>query len=1158
MSLAAVDLDDKYTLDTGRIYLTGIQALVRLPMLQRQRDVAAGLNTAGFISGYRGSPVGGYDQQLWRAKGFLKQNHIHFQPGLNEDLAATAIWGSQQSNLFEDATYDGVFAYWYGKGPGVDRCGDVFKHGNMSGSSQHGGVLLIAGDDHAAKSSTLPHQSEHAFVATNIPVLNPAGVQEILDFGIIGIEMSRFSGCWVAFKTTAENMDSSASITIGPGRITTRLPDIDLPPGGLSIRWPDDWIEQEDRLHRHKIYAVRAFARSTGVDRMVVDGPKARLGIITTGKSYLDVRQALEDLGLDDRQAADIGIRLYKVGMPWPLEPDGARIFAEGLEEILVIEEKRALIENQLKEQLYNDPPAGRPRVIGKFDENGNWIQPSSGELTPARIARIIAGRIRRFHTSDTIEDRLNFLDRQEARIAKSNTEFARTPYFCSGCPHNTSTRIPDGSRATAGIGCHFMSVWMDRNTSTFTHMGAEGASWIGQAPFIKTNHVFANLGDGTYTHSGLLAIRAAGAAGVNITYKILYNDAVAMTGGQPADGGFTVPEIAAQVAAEGAREVRIVTDEPDKYLIGTKWPSGASIHHRDELDAVQRDLREVEGLTVLIYDQTCAAEKRRRRKRGIMVDPPKRIFINELVCEGCGDCGVVSNCVSVAPVETEYGRKRMIDQSACNKDYSCTKGFCPSFVNVIGGTVRKIRASEGHGADLFDVLPEPAQPRLDRPYGVMVTGIGGTGVVTIGALIGMAAHLEGKGVSVLDMTGLAQKGGAVVSHIRVAETPENLNAVRIAAGSARLLLACDMVTAAGTDSLAKVSRGETTAIVNTQETMTGAFTRNPDLAFPGAAFRDAIRAAAGENSTHFVDATRIATQLLGDSIATNLFMLGFAIQKGVVPVSLEAVERAVELNNVAVDFNKRALLWGRRAAHDIAVVENRATHPAPKPVHRDIADTLPAMIDKRVDFLSAYQNAAYGQRYLDLVRRVEIAERNRTPGFDGLTEAVVRHAFKLMAYKDEYEVARLFTDGNFERQLRDQFAGDYKLQFNLAPPLFAERDPETGELKKKVYGSWVLPVFRLLAGLKRLRGTRWDLFGYTSERKMERQLIEDYFVLMAEVADSLGPDNHAAAVELASIPDQIRGYGHVKDRHLAAAKSRKKQALTLFRNPDLRRTEAA
>ncbi|MDA9314188.1 indolepyruvate ferredoxin oxidoreductase family protein [Alphaproteobacteria bacterium] len=1157
MAEAAVTLDDKYTLDKGRVFITGVQALARLPMVQRQRDVLNGLNTAGFISGYRGSPLGGYDQQLWNARKFLENNHIKFQPGLNEDLAASAIWGSQQTNLFEGGKYDGVFGIWYGKGPGVDRCGDVFKHGNMSGPSKHGGVLLIAGDDHAAKSSTVPHQSEFAFVDASIPVLNPAGVQEILDYGVLGFEMSRFSGCWVAFKTTAENMDSSSSIDVSPDRINIELPDFAMPEGGLHIRWPDDWIEQEHRLHNYKLNAARAFARANKIDKLVIDSSNAKLGIVTTGKSYLDVRQALEDLGLSEEKAAAIGIRLYKVGMPWPLEPTGVHEFARGLEEILVIEEKRPLIENQLKEELYNHPSNKRPRIVGKLDEKQQPLQSAAGVLTANQIASVIASRIALFDQGSEIQRQLRIMEDREAQLVQSKTDFARTPYFCSGCPHNTSTKVPEGSRATAGIGCHFMSVWMDRDTSTFTHMGAEGTPWIGQAAFTETKHIFANLGDGTYTHSGALAIRASAASGVNITYKILFNDAVAMTGGQPADGGFTVPQIAAQVAAEGAKQVRVCSDDPDKYPIGTKWPENTTIHHRDELDNVQKELREIEGLSVLIYDQTCAAEKRRRRKRGTMIDPPKRIFVNELVCEGCGDCGVASNCVSVTPVETEYGRKRLIDQSACNKDYSCTKGFCPSFVNVIGGKVKKNKATETFGADLFEALPAPEQPKLEQPYGVIVTGIGGTGVVTIGALIGMAAHIEGKGVSVLDMAGLAQKGGAVISHIRIAKRPEDIHAVRIASGSAKLMLACDMVTAASVEGLSKVSKEETTAIVNTQETMTGAFTSNPDLPFPSAVFKDALRTAAGENSTHFIDASRITTNLLGDSIASNLFMLGYAIQKGQLPLSLEAIEQAIELNAVAVDFNKQALLWGRRAAHDLTSVEKLATPKVAKPVHREIASSLKEIKEKRIEFLTQYQNAIYAGRYELLVSKAEDAEQNLTPGFEGFALAVARYAFKLMSYKDEYEVARLYTDGTFLEQLNEQFEGDFKIEFNLAPPLISKRDFSTGYLKKQIYGPWLIHGFRVLAKLKGLRGTIWDIFGKTAERKQERLLIEDYFSLMEIVFSKLTRDNHGAAVELASIPEKIRGYGHVKEKAIIEAKSQERQVRAIFDNPELTKTAA-
>ncbi|MGE3784067.1 MAG: indolepyruvate ferredoxin oxidoreductase family protein, partial [Alphaproteobacteria bacterium] len=877
-ALAAVTLDDKYALEKGRIYLTGTQALVRLPLLQRQRDAAAGLNTGCFISGYRGSPLGGFDQALWSARRFVERNHIKFQPAINEELAATAVWGSQQIGLFPGAKYDGVFAVWYGKGPGVDRSGDALKHGNSAGTAPRGGVLALAGDDHTCKSSTLAHQSEFAFIDALIPVLNPAGVEDILDLGLYGWAMSRWSGCWVALKTVAETMDSSASISVDPGRVDIVLPqDFAMPPGGLNIRWPDPPLDQEMRLHRYKIPAAIAFARANRLDRIVIDPPKARFGIATTGKSYLDVRQALEELGIGEAEAAALGLRLYKVAMPWPLEPEGARRFAEALQEVLVVEEKRAVIETQLKDQLYNWPAARRPLVVGKFDGTGEWILPSNGELSPAQIARVIARRLAALGDAPSwLAERVARLDARERQIGAAGgnvVPFARTPYFCSGCPHNTSTRVPEGSRALAGIGCHYLSQFMDRNTATFTQMGGEGAAWIGQAPFVETPHVFANIGDGTYTHSGILAIRAAVAAGVTMTYKVLFNDAVAMTGGQPLDGGLTVPRVAAQLAAEGVRRVVIVSDEPHKY------PPGMTARHRDELDAVQRELREIAGVTAIVYDQTCAAEKRRRRKRGRFPDPPQRVFINDLVCEGCGDCSAASNCLSVVPVETEFGRKRAIDQSSCNKDFSCLKGFCPSFVTVHGGTPRKGRPADLAEDDL-PPLPEPALPPLDEPYGILVTGVGGTGVVTIGALLGMAAHLEGKGVAVLDQLGMAQKGGAVMSHVRIAAHPDQIHAVRIAAGGAHLLLGCDLVVSAGAEALSKLAPGTTRAIVNAHETITGDFTRNPDLPFPSRDLRAGIVTAVGQGGAEFIDATRLATGLLGDSIASNLFMLGYAYQK--------------------------------------------------------------------------------------------------------------------------------------------------------------------------------------------------------------------------------------------------------------------------------------
>ncbi len=1041
-ALAAVTLDDKYSLVTGRIYLTGTQALVRLPLLQRQRDAAAGLNTGCFISGYRGSPLGGFDQALWSARRFVERNHLKFQPAINEELAATAVWGSQQIGLFPGARYDGVFAVWYGKGPGVDRSGDALKHGNSAGTAPHGGVLALAGDDHTCKSSTLAHQSEFAFIDALIPVLNPAGVEDILDLGLYGWAMSRYAGCWVALKTVAETMDSSASISVDPGRVDIVLPqDFAMPPGGLNIRWPDPPLDQEARLHRFKIPAAVAFARANRLDRIVIDPPNARFGIVTTGKSYLDVRQALEELGIGAEEAATQGLRLYKVAMPWPLEPEGARRFAEGLDEVLVVEEKRAVIETQLKDQLYNWPADRRPRILGKFDEAGEWMLPSNGELSPAQIARVIARRLTALgDTPRWLGERITRLDARERQIGGNVVPFARTPYFCSGCPHNTSTRVPEGSRALAGIGCHYLSQFMDRNTATFTQMGGEGAAWIGQAPFVETTHVFANIGDGTYTHSGILAIRAAVAAGVTMTYKVLFNDAVAMTGGQPLDGGLTVPLVAAQLAAEGVKQVVIVTDEPHKYPPGTEFPHGATVRHRDELDQVQRELREIGGVTAIVYDQTCAAEKRRRRKRGRFPDPPQRVFINDLVCEGCGDCSATSNCLSVVPVETEFGRKRTIDQSSCNKDFSCLKGFCPSFVTVHGGRPRKRSPADLAENDL-PPLPEPALPALTEPYGILVTGVGGTGVVTIGALIGMAAHLEGKGVAVLDQLGMAQKGGAVMSHVRIAEHPDQIHAVRIAAGSARLLLGCDLVVSASAEALSKAAPGTTRAVINSHEIITGDFTRNPDLPFPSRDLRAGVAASVGQGGADFIDATGLATGLLGDSIASNLFMLGYAYQKGLVPVSAVAIGRAIELNGVAVEFNRDAFGWGRRAALDPASVKARAVPPRAVPDSHRLSESLDEIIARRVAYLTQYQDAAYAERYAGRIRRLRQLEAARCAGATALTEAAARALFKAMAYKDEYEVARLYAETDFSARVAEQFEGPYELRFHLAPPLLAGRD---------------------------------------------------------------------------------------------------------------------
>jgi len=1146
-------LEDRYRLDRGRVYLTGIQALVRLPMMQRQRDLKAGLNTGGFISGYRGSPLGMYDNALWGAKRYLKENNIHFQPGLNEDLAATAVWGSQQTNLFPSATVDGVFGIWYGKGPGVDRSMDVLKHGNAAGTSQYGGVIALAGDDHGCQSSTLPHQSEQVFSAAMIPVVNPATVQEYLDFGILGFALSRYSGCWVGFKAISETVESGASVWVDPERLQIVMPtDFQLPPGGLGIRNPDPPLEQEKRLHGPKMAAVKAFVRANGFDRIVIDPPNPRIGIMTTGKAYLDTRQALEDLGLSDERCRALGIRLYKLGVTWPIEPEGARRFAEGLQEVIVIEEKRSNLEDQLVRVLYNAPADRRPLVIGKTDEDGRILFPSEGELSPTGVALVIAGRLMKHGgESPELKQRLARLEAKEKLLNAPPPKVARTPYFCSGCPHNTSTRVPEGSRALAGIGCHGMAVWMpERRTSLISHMGGEGVTWVGQAPFTSEKHVFQNLGDGTYYHSGLMAIRQSAAAGINITYKILFNDAVAMTGGQPHDGPLTVPEITRQVEAEGAKKIVVVTDEPGKYPPNAGFAHGVTVRHRDELDAVQKELREVPGLTVLVYDQTCAAEKRRRRKRGTFPDPARRVFINDAVCEGCGDCSDKSNCVSVKPLETELGRKRQIDQSNCNKDFSCLNGFCPSFVSVHGGAPAKAKRAQLKLVqdDPFASLPMPAMRPLSEAYGILVTGIGGTGVITVGALIGMAAHLEGKGCTVLDFTGLAQKNGAVMSHVRLAPQPEDLHAVRIAAGGANLVLGCDMVVAASPAALSRIEPGVTRAVINGYMTPVAAFVMNGDMDLGTEAMMKSIRDASGDEAVSFVDGTGLATAILGDSIATNLFMLGYAWQKGLVPLSLDALDRAIELNGVAVETSKRTFAWGRLAAHNLAAVQ-AAAKPTMR-IEKPAARTLTEIVTKRVELLTAYQDSAYAERYRRFVERVASVEKERARGRSGLAEAVAKSLYKLMAYKDEYEVARLYTDGAFLAKLGAQFEGDYKLTFHLAPPLFAERDAETGQLKKREYGAWMMSAFRVLAGLKRLRGTAFDVFGYTEERKMERRLIAEYEATIDSLLATLDQNNHALAVQIASVPETMRGFGHVKEKNVMAAKAREASLLATYRSP--------
>ncbi len=1170
-ALETVSLEDRYTLDHGRAMMSGVQALVRLPMLQRQRDLANGLDTGGFISGYRGSPLGTYDQSLWAAKKHLAENHIVFQPGVNEELGATAVWGTQQLDLYpQSKKYDGVFGIWYGKGPGVDRCSDVFKHANMAGTAQHGGVIAIAGDDHISKSSTAPHQSDHIFKACGLPVFFPSNVQDILDIGLHAFAMSRFSGLWSGMKTIQEVVESSSSVSVDPDRVQIVMPeDFVMPPGGLHIRWPDAPLEQEARLMDYKWYAALAYVRANKLNHNVIEGPNDRFGIIASGKAYNDTRQALVDLGLVDATCRQLGIRVHKVNVVWPLEATITRDFAQGLQEILVIEEKRQVIEYQIKEELYNWRSDVRPNVLGKFDEpsgdatggewsmpnpSQNWLLRPKADLTPAIIAKAIAKRLKKLGVPEDVvarmDTRLAIVEARERALAAPKADTGeRAPWFCSGCPHNTSTRVPEGSRAVAGIGCHYMTVWMDRSTSTFTQMGGEGVTWVGQAPFTTDAHVFANLGDGTYFHSGLLAIRQAIAAGVNITYKILYNDAVAMTGGQQIGErpeGHSVLQIMNSVKSEGAVKIVIVTDEPEKYD-GAALAEGVAVHHRDELDRLQRELREVPGCSILIYDQTCATEKRRRRKRGLMPQATKTVVINDLVCEGCGDCSVKSNCLSVEPVETEFGRKRRINQSTCNKDYSCVNGFCPSFVTVEGGQLKKPKKEASGSGAALPPIPEPVLPNAEQPWGIVVGGVGGTGVITIGSLLGMAAHLEGKGIITQDAGGLAQKGGATWSHIQIANRQESIHTTKVDIAKADLVIGCDAIVAANPATLQVMQQGRTFVALNTHGSPTAAFVTNAQWQFPGAQCEAAITAAVGAEGLGSFDAEQVSMQMLGDSIYTNPLMLGYAWQKGRVPLSHAALMRAIELNNVQIDNNKAAFEWGRRCAHDLAAVQ--AMFKPAQVIEFVRKPTLENVVARRTEFLTAYQNAAYANTYQAFVAQVQSAEAP-LGGSKRLSEAVARYLFKLMAYKDEYEVARLHTDPSFTNKLAGMFEGDYKVIHHLAPPLISKRN-EKGELVKEPYGPWIRSAFGVLAKLKGLRGTALDPFGYSEERKTERGLIGEYRASIEALLAGLRADNLSLAVEIASIPEDIRGYGHVKERHLVAARAKWNALMVRWRHPE-------
>ena len=1151
MPKSSPSLNDKFDLDETHQILNGSQAVVRLVLMQHERDRRAGLNTAGFVTGYRGSPIASLEATMLRARKILEPRNIKFQAGLNEDLAATALWGSQQAELRGDGAYDGVFGVWYGKGPGVDRTGDVFRHANHAGTSKHGGVLVLMGDDHTCESSTSAHQSEFAMVDAMIPVLNPAGVQEILDFGILGYALSRYAGVWVGIKCVKDNFESTSTCDGRIDRVEVKIPDdLTMPPGGLNIRVGDQALDKEARLHDYKRPAVLAFARENKLDRIVTSGGAApKIGIITAGKSYLDVRAALDDLGIDEVRANELGIRLYKVGMVWPLEPQGLLEFARGLDLIIVVEEKRSLIETQVKEQLYHLPD--RPAVIGKRDESDNkssYLFQAKGALDPVDVAIAVGERlIRRERGGEDLKARVSALKQLKGNKPLTAEAAVRVPYFCPGCPHNSSTVVPEGSRAYAGIGCHYMAQWMDRATEGWTAMGGEGANWIGEAPFSKRRHVFQNLGDGTYLHSGSLALRASVAAGVNVTYKILYNDAVAMTGGQSLDGGATVGGIAAQVLGEGVKKLVVVTDEPHKYPSGF-LPEGVEVYHRRDLQAVQLELSKIDGVTALIYDQTCAAEKRRRRKRGAFPDPVKRAFINSAVCEGCGDCGQKSNCVAIVPLETELGTKRAIDQSTCNKDFSCINGFCPSFVTVHGAVPRKQQglATQGNIAAMLASLPEPRMPSIDEPYTMLVTGVGGTGVVTISAVLGQAAFLDGKGFGAIDMTGLAQKGGAVACHMKVAARSEDIHAIRVGTSACDLVIGCDLVVTASNKVLDTIRPDHTTVVLSTYEMPVADFARKPDLRLPAQDLRRAIEERVRKGPFYALDAHEIAVKLFADSIASNMFMLGYAFQKGAVPVSAQSIERAIELNGAAVEMNRNAFRFGRLAAHDGAALERIVKPAVPK-----APATLDEIVALRRQQLAAYQDEALAQRFAAQVERIRALEAERTPGRSGLAEAVARGYYKLLAYKDEYEVARLYTDGRFEAALKETFDGNHRLEFHLAPPLVAwKRDKVTGEPRKISFGRWMLPVFRLLAKGKRLRGTRLDVFGYTAERRREREMIHAYEATLAEIERRLGPETHRASVALAALPEEIKGFGHVKHANFEKAQKKQQTLLAMLRDP--------
>jgi indolepyruvate ferredoxin oxidoreductase len=1123
MASSKIAPEDKYNLAEGRVYVSGNQALVRLPIEQARRDRAAGLNTAGFISGYRGSPLGHLDQDFTRVKPLLETLDIRFQPGAN------AVWGTQQIGFF-DPRFDGVFGMWYSKGPGIDRSGDALRHANLWGTAPKGGVIMAVGDDPMARSSSIQQQSEHTLASMCIPTFSAANVQDIYDFGLIGWQLSRHAGTWAAIKGVSDIYESWLAIDVDPARTAITIP---ADPGKVHTRWPDRSVDQDERMLRLRLPAAREFARLNRLNRTTHAAKKRRLGIVTAGKSWSDTVEALADLGIDEAQLAAAGVEVFKVALIWPLEAETLREFAAGLEEVLVIEESRPFLEPQVKDIVCN--LMGAPRVLGKRDAEGAEWLPSHGELNPVIIARVLHRWLALVHRTEAMDRWIAYLDQVDTELARPRSNVIRSPYFCSGCPHNTSTRIPEGSKQLAGIGCHWMVNLMDRETISYPQMGGEGANWAGAAHFLNDEHIFVNIGDGTWYHSGTLAIRQAVASGVSITYKILYNDAVAMTGGQPVDGPLSVAQITHELRGEAVAAIAVVSSDPDKFDPAT-FSAGTKLYHRDELEAVQKAFRETPGVTVIVYEQTCATELRRRRGKKLAPDPARRVVINERVCEGCGDCSVQSNCLSVQPLETEFGRKRTIDQSACNKDFSCLKGFCPSFVTLEGAEVAKPKGVKVD-AELFANLPEPGLCEIDGTFGLMVTGIGGTGVVTISNLIGSAAQAEGKAVQALDLTGLAQKFGAVQCHLKIAHDPALLKATRLSVGQCDVLIGADIVTSAADDALARLRTGHTRAVINDHEAVTGAFTEDRDFSIPIPAQRAAIERFCGEGRAIFLEATALARKLTGNTIGTNIMLLGFASQQGWLPVRVASLEGAIEANGVAVAANLEVFRLGRLLAHDPATVAALAEHGRAPRASQVLSESVEQAIARRVGDLTAYQDAAYASRYSELVDRVAARESEIAPGSTALTEAVARNYYKVLAYKDEYEVARLYTDTDFLRSVRDEFAGDFRITFHLAPPFLPGLDQRTGRPRKRTFGPWMLTAFGLLKRFKFLRGSRFDPFGYSAERRAERTLIAEYEDTVATIIASLARESLEAATVLASWPDLVRGFGPVKEQSIEQAR---------------------